>query len=126
MYYTNLLLLATTASAISFPTFGKVKDVLNRRETTSSSACPAVWSKVSAELTSMFLTGEQCNDDARAAIRLNFHECGSWETKLGPTGGCDGSIILANELTRVENKGLAGIAGKVQNLAQKYGTGLGG
>ena len=120
MHYKNVLLLASTTSAISFPSLYDIssgfKDVLNRRQTNSTtSGCPAVWNKVSAELTTMFLTGGQCNDDARAAIRLNFHECGSWETKLGATGGCDGSIILAEgELGRPENKGLATIAGKVK------------
>jgi hypothetical protein len=127
MHHKNILLFASAASAISFPSLddlsSSLTDVINRRQ----SGCPAVWNKVSAELTNMFLADGQCNDDARAAIRLNFHECGSWETKLGATGGCDGSIILAKgELDRPENKGLADIAGKVQSLANTYGTGVAG
>lgn len=35
-----------------------------------------MWNDISKELTSKFLTGGQCNPDARAAIRLIFHDCG--------------------------------------------------
>jgi hypothetical protein len=126
MHYRNALLFASTSSAIAFPSVddisSRIRGVFHRRD----NSCPDTWNKVSGELTTMFLTNGQCNDDARAAIRLNFHECGSWETKLGATGGCDGSIILAGELGRPENKGLTDIAHKVQNLANKYGTGIGG
>jgi hypothetical protein len=89
--------------------------------------CPAVWKSVKAELNGLFMTGNQCNDLARAAIRAIFHDCGSWDTSQGFTGGCDGSLILASdangrELDRGENRGLATIAGKIQALATKYGT----
>jgi hypothetical protein len=35
--------------------------------------CPPVWSQISKDLTAMFVSGGQCNDDARAAIRAVFH-----------------------------------------------------
>lgn len=35
--------------------------------------CPAIWTAVSSDLTAMFLSNGQCNDDARAALRANFH-----------------------------------------------------
>lgn len=39
--------------------------------------CPAVWNQVATELTTMYrdtsVSPAQCNDDARAAIRLAFH-----------------------------------------------------
>jgi hypothetical protein len=35
-----------------------------------------VWNDISKELTQKFLSGGQCNQDARAAIRLIFHDCG--------------------------------------------------
>ncbi|KAF2026869.1 heme peroxidase, partial [Setomelanomma holmii] len=70
---------------------------------------------VSKELTAKFLTDGQCNPDARAAIRLIFHDCGA-------KNGCDGSLILAGELARGENKGLQPIADYVQGMAQRLDT----
>lgn len=61
---------------------------------------------------------ELCNDDARAAIRAAFHDCGAWNTTVA--GGCDGSLILAGELTRPENNGLQTIGGKLLAITQKY------
>jgi hypothetical protein len=39
--------------------------------------CPQVWSQISKDLTGMFVSGGQCNDAARAAIRAVFHVCTS-------------------------------------------------
>ncbi|KAF2490034.1 heme peroxidase, partial [Lophium mytilinum] len=89
-------------------------------------ACPVIWKTVSADLTSMFLdtsTGE-CNDDARAAIRETFHDCGTWNKAQGSTGGCDGSLILAPETGRSENNGLQDISAKLLALAQKRSVGV--
>ncbi|KAK0123891.1 hypothetical protein ONS95_008884 [Cadophora gregata] len=89
--------------------------------------CPAVWTSIASDLTAMFLdtstNPSQCNDDARAAIREAFHDCGSWETSLGATGGCDGSLILSvgnDELGRGENNGLQDISGKLLALQNKW------
>jgi catalase (peroxidase I) len=80
------------------------------------------WNKVSADLRGLFTTsGGLCNDDARAAIRLVFHDCGTWDRSQGSRGGCDGSLVLSPaELGRNENRGLQGIAGKLKALADKY------
>jgi len=80
------------------------------------------WNKVSAELKSLFsAAGGQCNDNARAAIRLVFHDCGTWDKAQKSTGGCDGSLIKSSEeLGRSENTGLAPIAQKIGALATKY------
>ncbi|KAK2012406.1 heme peroxidase [Colletotrichum eremochloae] len=83
----------------------------------SGNSCD-VWAKVNVELNSAFMVGKQCNDMARAAIRAIFHDCGSWDTTQGFTGGCDGSLILGTtyngqqdvELNRGENRGLQKIA----------------
>lgn len=89
--------------------------------------CPPVWNSIASDLTNMFLdtstNPSQCNDDARAAIREAFHDCGAWETALGATGGCDGSLILSvgnNELLRGENNGLQDISAKLLSLKQKW------
>ncbi|PVH85811.1 class II peroxidase [Cadophora sp. DSE1049] len=59
--------------------------------------CPAVWTSIVAEMQGMFIdkstTPSQCNDDARAAIRAAFHDCGTWDNTQGATGGCDGSLV---------------------------------
>lgn len=75
--------------------------------------CPVVWNTISRELTGMFRSGAQCNDDARAAIRAIFHDC-------FPDGGCDGSLVLPAEINRDANRRLSGIAQKYKSLSQKY------
>jgi phage shock protein PspC (stress-responsive transcriptional regulator) len=103
--------------------YGAAHPALQERE---DGACPAVWTHVKADLNNLFMTGNQCNDLARAAIRAIFHDCGSWDTSQGLTGGCDGSLILGVtpdvELARAENRGLQPIAGIIGGLAGKYGT----
>ncbi|KAJ3495168.1 hypothetical protein NLG97_g3587 [Lecanicillium saksenae] len=48
-----------------------------------------------------------CNDLARGAIRLGFHDAGTWSKRTGPYGGADGSIVLTGECElRHDNKGL--------------------
>jgi hypothetical protein len=67
------------------------------------------------------MSGGQCNDLARGAIRAAFHDCGAWEMSLGNTAGCDGSLILAKEeMERVENSGLKDIIPKLGALGKKY------
>jgi hypothetical protein len=72
MHLTSLLVLASSASAITMPNFLDVSQLLPRR----NSGCPSVWSSISSELTQNFLSGGQCNANARAAIRAVFHDCG--------------------------------------------------
>ena len=48
----------------------------------------------------------------------------AWNTKQGAKGGCDGSLILAGELSRGENKGLDGIANYIQGMATKWSVGV--
>jgi len=90
------------------------------------SKCPAVWTSVATELTTYYLdkSGPSpiCNPSARAAIRMIFHDCGAWDTSLGFTNGCDGSLQF--ELDRGENAGLADITAKAVAMASKYGTGV--
>jgi hypothetical protein len=76
--------------------------------------CPAVWQDVATDLHSLFVDGNgQATDDARAAIRLSFHDCFP--------GACDGSIILANECgTRPENSQMVSICGTLGSKATQY------
>lgn len=54
-----------------------------------------------------------------------FHDCGTWSIDQGETGGCDGSLILAQEaFTRPENRGLEDISTKLQGIAEKFAVGV--
>ena len=79
MHFPNTLALASlaaSAQAIAFPdgVTGTLNSLLSpqRRSVTQ---CPAVWHQISSDLSALFLSGGQCNDDARAAIRAAFHDC---------------------------------------------------
>lgn len=89
-----------------------------------------VWWYISLQLTLSFtgLTG-RCNDRARAAIRLGFHDAGTWSSALAVSGkdfgGADGSIALSgSEVSRAENNGLQDIIGKMITWQKQYGVGM--
>lgn len=83
---------------------------------TARAQCPAIWSTVASDLKANLFSS--CNDDARAAIRLPFHDCYA--------GACDGSIILSDECTtRGENTQLVGICASLGNVSTQYGVGVG-
>ncbi|KAL1640781.1 hypothetical protein SLS58_006603 [Diplodia intermedia] len=82
------------------------------------------WSYVSAELSLLFTgpTG-RCNKWARAAIRLGFHDAGTWSKTTW--GGADGSIVLSGtEINRAENNGLQDIIGKMITVQKHWGVGM--
>ncbi|KAH7355797.1 heme peroxidase [Pyrenochaeta sp. MPI-SDFR-AT-0127] len=141
MLFTNIILFASCATAFSLPDVSSVLPLFARasgkgsdgsgssggsgsggKGSGKSGTCPPVWNEISKVLTRKFLTDGQCNPDARAAIRLIFHDCGAWNVTQGAKGGCDGSLVLSGELERGENKGLGPIAGYVQGLATDYGV----
>ncbi|KAK7509751.1 heme peroxidase [Phyllosticta citriasiana] len=77
----------------------------------SSGGCPAIWTTISSDLTSQFLSNGQCNDLARGAIRFAFHDAGEYSQNTPwyapAAGGADGSLLLAaGEIDRRENAGL--------------------
>jgi hypothetical protein len=99
-----------------------------------TAACKAdqccVWSYVSQALTIAF-TGpsQRCNRYARAAIRLGFHDAGTWSQVLANQGkdygGADGSIALSkDEEGRPENNGLQDILKLIRATQQKYKVGM--
>lgn len=81
------------------------------------------WYLVSRELTNLF-TGpsERCNNNARASIRLGFHDAGTWN-RTQTNGGADGSFLTNREWTRTENTGLEAIARILIRLSAKYNVG---
>lgn len=68
------------------------------------------------------------NDNARAAIRLGFHDAGAWpktnKANGQDFGGADGSIILGfGEESRPENTGLQTIIKKLAAVKTKFNVG---
>lgn len=102
--------------------------------TLTSAKCKAdtccVWSYISAAMSVKF-TGPtlRCNDLARAAIRLGFHDAGTWSSSLAASGkdfgGADGSLVLSGtEINRAENNGLQAIAKQMQTWQKQYGVSM--
>lgn len=116
-------------------------------------ACKAdtccVWWYIAQAMTLAFTgpTG-RCNGFARAAIRLGFHDAGSWSSSLAAAGqdfgGADGSIILSGtEINRagsysmffrcclheglhlsIDNNGLQAIANQALLWSKVFGVGV--
>ncbi|KAL1800329.1 hypothetical protein ACET3X_000671 [Alternaria dauci] len=82
------------------------------------------WYDVSAELTKHFVGADkECNDNARAAVRMGFHDAGSWD-KNAPNGGADGSLLMDfGEENRPENNGLQKIRTLLRGVQAKYKVG---
>ena len=97
--------------------FGWLNDMLTKTGINKGQAtCPPVWKEISTALTAQFLADGQCTDAARAAIRASFHDCFN--------GACDGSLILADECSRSENRGLERLCGNLGGLAQQKEVGV--
>ncbi|KEY72466.1 hypothetical protein S7711_05141 [Stachybotrys chartarum IBT 7711] len=79
-----------------------------------------VWQHIADDMESMF-RGEssRCTDLARQAIRIGFHDAGTW-SKSGGGGGADGSLILSDEMTRFENNGMQDMVAEYRKLYAKY------
>jgi len=119
MHLSTSLIAASLAFSAQALDFGDITSLF-RRASGGSGGCPAVWNDISNDLTKLFLSNGQCNDDARAAIRAAFHDCGTWNKAQGNTGGCDGSLILAPETGRPENNGLQDISAKLYARALSF------
>ncbi|KAF2260010.1 heme peroxidase, partial [Lojkania enalia] len=79
---------------------------------------------VSAELTEIFKESNgQCNDAARSAIRLGFHDAAAWD-KDQTHGGADGSLLMDfGEIGRQENNGMQDIRNRLRRVQSNYGVG---
>jgi catalase (peroxidase I) len=76
---------------------------------------------VQKDLVAMFTNQDgTCNDLARAAVRMGFHDAGAW-SKTSRYGGADGSLVLSpSEINRSENNGMQAIRLKALALLVKY------
>jgi hypothetical protein len=83
-------------------------------------AC-CVWKHISNEMRlDMVGSAGRCTNFARAAVRLGFHDAGTW-SKSTNRGGADGSIILSGECeNRSENDGLEEICAQMRIWYNKY------
>ncbi|KAF2687607.1 class II peroxidase [Lentithecium fluviatile CBS 122367] len=86
-----------------------------------------VWSYVAEEMERDFRgpTG-RCNEFARQAIRLGFHDAGTWSKSEGGSGA-DGSFVLGGEIARPINRGLEEINNKMwayYHTFHSYGAGM--
>lgn len=77
----------------------------------ASAQCPAVWTQVASDLKAVIVDSSGvATDDARASIRMIFHDCFP--------EACDGSLILASECTdRTENSQMTGMCSTVGDVA---------
>jgi len=151
MHFTNSLLVLATASSVAhaFSLAKAVTDGLSnlKRQIApaplsqgsgggsgggggSGSECPAIWTEVIPVLQAAFTntTTGQCTSLARQAVRMGFHDCGSWTISdgFGPdAGGCDGSLILANELARPENLGMQELGLFLQGVTAQFDNQIG-
>ncbi|KAI8943620.1 hypothetical protein NX059_001606 [Plenodomus lindquistii] len=83
---------------------------------TKRTTCPPVWREISTSLTAQFLSNGQCTDAARAAIRAAFHDCFN--------GACDGSLVLANECSNTENRGLEQLCSSLSTVQKDKKVGM--
>jgi hypothetical protein len=89
-----------------------------------------IWHSISKDLTEEFTEFDgTCNDAARAAIRLGFHDAGPWSQSKANEGfdfgGADGSLALfQDEIDRDENNGLQDIIKVAQAYQSKYKVGM--
>lgn len=66
-------------------------------------------------------TSGRCTRFARMAVRLGFHDAGTWSKATeSQGGGADGSICLTNEISRPENNGLQDIVKQMQAWYKKW------
>lgn len=93
----------------------------------NSAACAAdtccVWDYIQNDLVAMFSNSDgTCNDLARAAVRMGFHDAGAWSVTSG-NGGADGSIVLSpDEINRSENNGLQQIRSDALAILSQYSS----
>ncbi|CAH0046472.1 unnamed protein product [Clonostachys solani] len=96
----------------------KAPGPLGSRECRKETCC--VWKYVAEEMAKDFRgSSGRCNMFARQAIRLGFHDAGSWSKTKGG-GGADGSFLFAGEIARSENRGLEEINNKVWGYYHKF------
>ncbi|EQK97445.1 hypothetical protein G6O67_000504 [Ophiocordyceps sinensis] len=106
--------LSTTVKAI--------KNILTGREMGQDASETARSKYIADEMhAAMVGSAGRCNGVARQAVRMGFHDAGTWSRSTGKKGGADGSILLARECDeRQENRGLLEICAQMRVWFDKY------
>jgi hypothetical protein len=82
-----------------------------------------IWHYITQDMVG-FMKGKsgRCTKWARFAVRLGFHDAGTWsKATASQGGGADGSIILSGtEVSRGENRGLEDIIARFGKMHTKY------
>ncbi|KAI1458194.1 putative class II peroxidase [Annulohypoxylon moriforme] len=78
-----------------------------------------VWYNIVQVLKATFADSNGCTDLARGAIRQGFHDAAAWDVD-STHGGADGSLLLSDEINRVDNLGLQDIAAQTQAWYNEY------
>jgi hypothetical protein len=95
---------AEPQSSVSYPLLGIVVPIKGSAACAKDTCC--IWKYIADDMANKFRGPlGKCNKFARYAVRGGFHDAGAWEKGLS-FGGADGSLVLANEITRAENHGL--------------------
>ncbi|RYP08208.1 hypothetical protein DL764_002023 [Monosporascus ibericus] len=105
------------ASAITDGATYKTPGALGSNACKKDTCC--VWQYVADEMKNAFQDGNGCTDLARGAIRQGFHDAATWD-KNSAYGGADGSLLLADELSRPDNRGLEPIGAQTLVWYNKY------
>ncbi|KAK5626566.1 hypothetical protein RRF57_002281 [Xylaria bambusicola] len=88
-----------------------------------SAACKkdplCVWYYVANDMWGDFADANGCTNLGRGAIRLGFHDAAAWDVSSS-YGGADGSILLTDELSRSENRGLEEIGAQTKTYYSTY------
>lgn len=86
-----------------------------------------VWRHIALDMEKVFRGASgRCTGEARAAVRLGFHDASTWSKFTEDYGGADGNIILSGlaglepELSRPKNSGLQHIADVTLAWYNKY------
>ncbi|KAI9152300.1 Versatile peroxidase [Paramyrothecium foliicola] len=101
---------------------------LDTPECAADTCC--IWRHIAIEMqANMVGNALRCNDLARAAVRLGFHDAGTWSRSTGRGGGADGSIVLAGECEDrpEDNAGLEGVCAQMRiwhNRWKSYGISM--
>lgn len=113
-----LLLENTNGGGQDLATIYEASGPLESPECAAETCC--VWKYIADEMTGDFSgSSGRCNMLARQAVRLGFHDAGTWSKTEGG-GGADGSFVLAGEIGRPLNAGLEEINKKMKGYYEKW------
>ncbi|KAI0505216.1 peroxidase [Xylaria bambusicola] len=113
----NILTQATSAIAPGTSAAYKPPGALGSPACTKDPLC--VWYYVATDMWGDFADANGCTDLGRGAIRLGFHDAAAWDVSSS-YGGADGSILLTDELSRSENRGLEEIGAQTKTYYTTY------